>query len=347
MKMKHIALTGGVLMLCACNVSPTVPPVILTAASTPTPVPTSTLTPSPIPLTEAQQYLSDALDIIQENALNSSKVDWAKLRPKMLHAAKDAKSAADTYNIIQYILQALNDRHSRFLTPAVAANTKNSTTEDYAVPTGKLIEGRLGYVAVFGFGAQSQDELNKYADEIQNVIIDLSQQDVCGWVVDLRFNSGGNMWPMIAGLGTLIGEGKLGTFKNAKGQTTDWSYRDGQSWNGENPLARVSHPEFVLNPDEIPVAVLIGSQTASSGESTALSFRGRPNTKFFGKPSAGLTTSNQGYVLSDGALILLTTAIEVDRTGQEYGASITPDVPTLNPEQDATNWLLEQPSCTK
>jgi len=68
MKMQHIALLGCVLMLCACNVSPTVPPGVLTATSASTPVPTSTLTPSPTPLTEAQQYLSDALDIIQENA---------------------------------------------------------------------------------------------------------------------------------------------------------------------------------------------------------------------------------------------------------------------------------------
>jgi C-terminal processing protease CtpA/Prc len=329
--------------LVACSQTP----VIATLTSTPTPVPTLTLTPSPTPLTESQQYLSAALDIIQENALNSPKVDWGKVRPKMLKAAKDAKSPADTYKFIQYILGALSDRHSFFMTPDAAEKMNDSTAADYIAPTGKLIEGQLGYVAVFGFAAQKEEEINKYADEIQKIIIDLSDQAICGWIVDLRFNSGGNMWPMVAGLGALIGEGKLGAFKNAKNQTTDWYYRDGQSWAGENPLARVSHPEFVLDPDEIPVAVLIGSQTASSGEATTISFRGRPNTQFFGKPSAGLTTSNQGYVLSDGALIFLTTAIEVDRTGQEYGGSIVPDVATLNPEQDAVSWLLEQPSCIK
>lgn len=345
--MKHVALLGCVLMLCACNASATVPPVESTSTITPTPVPTLTLTSSPAPLTEAQHYLSDALDIIQENALNSSKVDWTNIRPKVLKLAKDAKSPVDTYNIIKYILGSLGDRHSHFLTPEVAENMNDSTTADYIAPKGKLIEGKLGYVAVFGFGAQKKDEMNKYADEIQNIIINLSEQVICGWVVDLRYNSGGNMWPMIAGLGALIGEGQLGAFKNSKGQIVNWYYRDGQSWEGNNSAAKVSHPEFVLNPDEIPVAVLIGSQTASSGESTAISFRGRPNTQFFGKPSAGLTTSNHIYALSDGALIILTTAIDADRTGQEYGGSITPDVSTLNPEQDAVNWLMEQPSCVK
>jgi len=37
----------------------------------------------------------------------------------------------------------------------------------------------------------------------------------------------------------------------------------------------------------------------------------------------------------------------VDRTGQEYNGSIIPDVFTLNPEQEAVDWLLEQSSCTK
>jgi hypothetical protein len=34
---------------------------------------------------------------------------------------------------------------------------------------------------------------------------------ICG-VVDLRSNSGGNMWPMIAGIGPVVGEGHLGAF---------------------------------------------------------------------------------------------------------------------------------------
>jgi C-terminal processing protease CtpA/Prc len=152
---------------------------------------------------------------------------------------------------------------------------------------------------------------------------------------------------MIAGLGALTGEGKLGGFKNVQGQILDWSYRDGQSWIGNTPYAKVSHPEFILNPDEIPVAVLIGSQTASSGEATAISFHGRPNTQFFGRPSHGLTTSNQPYLLSDGAVIMITSSIEVDRNGQEFGGSIDPDVVTSKPEQDAVQWLLTQPVCSQ
>jgi len=44
-------------------------------------------------------------------------------------------------------------------------------------------------------------------------------------------------------------------------------------------------------------------------------------------------------------MIILTVAVELDRTSQEYGGSITPDVVTANAESDATDWLLSQPTC--
>ncbi len=313
--------------------------------STAMPAPTSTLAPSPVPVLDAREYLSAALDIIEKNALNSSKVDWEQVRSTAFTSEKDAKVPADTYDTIRDVLEQLGDHHSSFMTPDVANQMNNSTIYNYPRPQGKLIENKIGYVAVFEFNAQADEEENKYADEIQHIIIELDQQSVCGWVVDLSKDLGGNMYPMIAGLGALIGEGRLGSFKDSTGQTISWYYRAGQSWLGSQPLTKVSRPEFLLDPDKVPVAVLIGPQTASSGEATAISFRGRPNTRFFGQPSYGLTTGNDVIPLADGATIILTTVVELDRTGQEYGGSITPDVVTETPESDAADWLHDQPAC--
>lgn len=318
---------------------------------TPAPTPTQAISPTftavSTPLNGAQKYLSDALDIIEANALNSSKVDWEQVRADAFAAEKNAKTPADTYNTIRDVLKQLKDNHSFFMTPEEAKQMNNSTTADYPAPKEKILENRIGYVAVFQFSGQTQEEMNKYADEIQNIIMEQDKKSVCGWVVDLSENLGGNMYPMVAGLGALIGEGELGSFKDAKGQITTWSYRDGQSWYGTEAAAKVSHPEFLLDPEKTPVAVLIGPNTASSGEATALSFRGRANTRFFGHASYGLTTGNAPFELSDGATIILTGVIELDRTGKEYGASISPDFFTSNAEADATNWLLAQPACKK
>ena len=338
LRMIHV-MSSLVLLLTACG------PV--TPAPTPTPLSTATPAPSPISLSDPQRYLSDALDIIQKNALNRNKVDWVKIRAVALSLEKDAKTPADTYDTIISVLQLLRDHHSFFMTPEKAKQMNDSTAEDYPAPQGKLLENRIGYVAVFGFLAQKPDEMNKYANKIQNIIIELDKKSVCGWIVDLQEDTGGNMYPMIAGLGALIGEGELGSFKDTQDQTYDWYYRDGYSGAGNTPVAKVSKPEFLLNPDETPVAVLIGRRTASSGEITAISFQGRTNTRFFGRPSAGLTTSNRLFTLNDGAIILLTTAVDLDRTGRKYGGSITPDVETPQPESDAAAWLLAQPACKK
>ena len=299
------------------------------------------------PPADPQQYLSDALDIIQKNALNSKNVDWVKLRAMAVTFEKFAKTPADTYDTINYALRQLGDHHSFFLAPEYANQLNTSTASDFPAPEGKVLEEKIGYVAVFEFGAQAKAETTEYADHIQNIIIELDQYSICGWIVDLSQNQGGNMYPMIAGLGALIGEGKLGSFKTASGQISHWYYRDGHAGIGHVPFARVSQPKLLFDPAETPVAVLIGPQTASSGEATAISFRGRPNTRFFGRPSAGLTTGNELYPLKDGAILVLTTVVELDRTGREYGGSITPDVVTADPQSEATEWLLTQPACKK
>ena len=93
------------------------------------------------------------------------------------------------------------------------------------------------------------------------------------------------------------------------------------------------------------VAVLTGPRTASSGEAVAISFKGRPRTRSFGQPTIGLSSANGTFPLPDGAMILLTTAIEADRTGKQYGEKVDPDeivpapaasAPPANSIDDAT-----------
>jgi hypothetical protein len=69
-------------------------------------------------------------------------------------------------------------------------------------------------------------------------------------------------------------------------------------------------------------------------------------------PTAGLSTANDTKALPDGAMIMLTTAVEADRTGKRYGEKLSPDelIPapatdTDDPQMDrAVAWLKSQ-SC--
>jgi C-terminal processing protease CtpA/Prc len=103
------------------------------------------------------------------------------------------------------------------------------------------------------------------------------------------------------------------------------------------------------------VAVLTGPRTGSSGEAVTISFKGRARTRSFGSPTAGLSTANATYALPDGSMIVLTTAIEADRTGKTYGQKVDPDEVIAGPnssaaESDSTaaaavRWLKQESRC--
>jgi carboxyl-terminal processing protease len=48
--------------------------------------------------------------------------------------------------------------------------------------------------------------------EIKNAIARINEKNIKGWIIDLRINTGGNMYPMIAGLTEFLGEGRVGGF---------------------------------------------------------------------------------------------------------------------------------------
>lgn len=58
---------------------------------------------------------------------------------------------------------------------------------------------------------------------------ELDAPDLVGWIVDLRGNGGGNMWPMIAGVGPVLGEGTAGAFVDPDDNVTLWGYANGAS----------------------------------------------------------------------------------------------------------------------
>lgn len=87
---------------------------------------------------------------------------------------------------------------------------------------------------------------------------------------------------------------------------------------------KVSHP-FIM-PVQLPIAILTGNQTGSSGEAVVVSFIGNNHTKSFGQPTWGLTTGNGSFELQDGSQIFLASTVMADRNGNLYRGSMSPDV---------------------
>ena len=90
----------------------------------------------------------------------------------------------------------------------------------------------------------------------------------------------------------------------------------------------------------IPIAVIIGKKTYSSGEISAGMFYNKPNIKFFGESTGGGLSINEGYKINDYLELNLTVAIfQTTDKKIHYDEKLYPDVETKNPTKDAIKWI--------
>ena len=320
------------------------------ALATPASVVSATAQSSaPAPISpEAKEYLDRAIALFREQHINSAKMDWPALTQKAYAAAAGARTTADTYPAIRLIIKELGEKHTLFVDPdhakadATGKPSGNALPPPLLLPEAMRLANGIGVIRLYAFmGSPEQGKL--YAAAGHEKVDRLKASGVCKFVLDLRQNSGGNMYPMLTAISGLLGDGVLGTFEDAHGNLSHWLLKDGQAIAAaDDPSMLVKAVSGQASP---PVAVLVGPMTTSSGEYTAISFEGRPNSRLFGAPTGGFVTANHVVPLSDGAAIVMTVAWGLDRTGKKYVDRIEPDENTGSGGQAfdaAVKWLSAQ-----
>lgn len=286
------------------------------------------------------QAVDSATGLMQRFSLRGDSVDWAELRAAARADVDTPHMAvpARAWYAIRRALDRLDDHHSFIMPPANLRRISPGGDRVNPAPSSRLLDGRVGYLAVPAYSGLDTASMALWAGDLQRRVSDLARHGVCGWVVDLRGNTGGNMWPMLAGVGPLLGADTVGYFVSAEGKVP-WGYHGGQAWVGDQTSVSLADP-VTLDSIE-PVAVLTDGRTASSGEAVAIAFRGGSRSRSFGAPTMGLSTGNASYSLPLGAMLFLTTVVDADRTGHTYGGALIPDVP-VNPDSaldSARHWL--------
>jgi hypothetical protein len=293
------------------------------SSTAPAPPPTS-VRPDTSMAPEVRSYLVSMLDIMQANSLNRLTIDWTAMRAATLSAASGAQRIVDLRPAVRTALTWLGDGHSSYrAADGTTVFVSLRTCQGSVLPDLTGLPSEIGYVRVGSFGGQG-DSATAFATSIQNAIRAADRDSLIGWIVDLRGNFGGNMWPMIAGLGPIVGPGALGAFVYPDGREFMWYYRDGGAWL-ENTLVQSVPAPYTLRKPNPRVAVLADNWVASSGEATLLAFRNRPNSRSFGVPTCGLSTANGRFPLSDGGALNLTVAVMADRSRVRAGDQIEPD----------------------
>jgi len=275
--------------------------------------------------TGVEDFLNSVVDIMERNSINRNTIDWLAFRNEVLSSASDVQRIEGTNGSLRIALGLLADNHSFIIRPngttVSSSNLRCSNTVPVAFPT----NGDIGYIKVSPFSGTDNDRMIQFAQDIQNDIRNQDQQNMRGWIVDLRGNTGGNMWPMLAGIGPLLGEEVVGFFIGPNGNEQFWDYNNGASRLNQSILVKVPNPYSIMN-QNAKVAVLLNNSVISSGEAIAVAFIGNENTQSFGEPTCGLSTSNSTISLSDGSTLFLTTAFFADREKNIYGGPLEPDV---------------------
>ncbi|MEU2889177.1 S41 family peptidase [Streptomyces albidoflavus] len=135
-------------------------------------------------------------------------------------------------------------------------------------PQGRRFPEGLGHLTLTPI--RSDTAAVPYLRAARAAVREVDHAGACGWAVDLRTNTGRDMWSPLASAGPILGDGVVGAFVEADGTRTPWTIKSGtprqytDRWGSGEPPARPMPP----------VAVLTGSRNASAGKAVAIAFRG-------------------------------------------------------------------------
>ena len=269
-----------------------------------------------------QQYVRKAIRIMDGQGLFAEGPDWESAKASAL-TSKPA-SLEEAQEIVRAAAKVAGGKHSFLqLEGSVVADAES----EWPAPEVTFRDG-IPVVSLPHFSG-NQAEGVKYASAVLSAI----PEDIPGLVIDLRGNTGGNMYPMIAAVHRFLpNDDEMLRFRTRK--RTQWI-----------PLSfAVQSAGVQLQPHiQCPVAILTDDHTASSGEATLICFRGLDYVKVFGGPTAGYASANQIFPLPGGDHLVLTTGCDVARTGEVFcDDPIDPDVVTGTPLEDALEWIKKR-----
>ncbi|HVW74552.1 MAG TPA: S41 family peptidase [Rhizomicrobium sp.] len=301
----------------------------------------------------AKAELDDAITVLKTYHINRAKVDWPTLELHAQEMISGKATASDAYPAIYYLIVQLGEKHTSLHT---ADRTKAMMTDQAVgsahpyltvLPEGHFLEGNIGLLTLPTDYGSPSDNIS-YAQAAQQAVQRFSDKHVCRFIVDLRANTGGSMYPMVDGVEALLGSPPYGYWQAENKPDTAWTDPSNQFYSAQagKPLPHVPAASRDLASKSV-VAVLIDHDTASAGEFTAIAFEGRPHTRIFGESTAGFLTSNMAHRLPDGALLAVSTGWSTDRLHRPYRSEIVPDEPAAKGQATfdaAVAWLNRQ-SC--
>jgi hypothetical protein len=313
-----------------------------------------------LPLALARAVTDQAIGLVESKGLYPRRQeDYAQAKRELL-AAVDGKSTevdrADLYARIRGLIGTLDTDGHSFLVPPVAPGQPLLPMPDRlpAAPF-QIVKTSHGTVLRWVPPATTFGTPETEAAYVKRVYDDAAALpgagQACALVVDLSEQTGGNAWPPFIAMYPLFGGANKARWVERDGNMIPVVSRAGLEAKAATIVGDRANPlaSFATG----PLAVLVGTGTASAGEMLLMALMGEERVRTFGQTSYGMSTANATYPLKDGSTLVLTQARYALGNGPVYRGGIPPMQPAPKGEpveaslRTAAEWVAaNSPRCT-
>ena len=274
-------------------------------------------------------FTEKLIKTFKSESINKDKIDWNNFEKLVLKKSKKSRDSA-----IILALTLNNNPHSFYQKRnKILFGNFTSEENDSCLISKKFDEKKfrdIGFVKVKTFYNSLEghgDEAKEYVNTILEKIKASDKKKLSAWIIDLRGNRGGDMWPMLISLTPFFTNDVLGFFQIGNSKSKWLKINDKIYINDDcqNDRISISPINYRLKNSGLKIAVLIDNKTQSSGEGVAIALKSLSNVKFFGTQTYGFATSNKPIKMGFNEYLVLTTGAMVDFSGKEYPKGIVPD----------------------
>lgn len=286
-------------------------------------------------------FIDKSFKIIEENSINKNEKNILTLKNEMYEKTSNLSNLDELPPFYIAVFKALNDHHGglkykeKTFGWSIPLQGKNESVKNLIFKNKKvhseIINKKYGYIRIPGNSDFSFQKVDSISTDIISQINSINSNTIKGWIIDLRLNTGGNMYPILLGLKDFLGNNIVfGGFKNANNENTGtWEIKDNRLIIDGNILQNKTALKYQI-PENIPIVILSSFYTASAGEMTTIAFKGRDKAFIVGEPTANYTTAVQGFEINNFSGINLSTDYVFDRNSNIYKSFVNPDFEIIN-----------------
>jgi carboxyl-terminal processing protease len=294
--------------------------------------------------------------LIKEQSMYRSNVGWDTITTQFYQRIDTASTSANQFKAFRWLLRQMNDFHSQVFFEnqlyayykAMPDGREDELTKTYkqlqpgfGVMQANILQNQYGYICIPGFSGNDAASINNTIKQWRDTICKNINKPVKGWIIDLRANMGGSMYPMMAALSFLIGDIKFTGSTNTNHQVEHWwSIKNGDVFFDNYP-GTASGFHCMKEQIKAPVVLLTSFYTVSSGEIVVTAFKQRPRTLQIGDTTGGLVTNNHWMPIGNDAVLNLSKGYYADRKGKEYRAGIPADM-VIKADEDFDDLLNDK-----